>query len=70
MLREGKDATIVTYGASVSTAMKERNFFSLASPVKRVTGFDIPFPSPMLEKYQLPSVDRILDAVDEMTWED
>lgn len=129
VLREGKDATIVTYGASVSTALKaaeaaveegfdlevidvrtivpyddatvdasvrktgralvvaetpgfasiaselvariqERNFFSLASPVKRVTGFDIPFPSPMLEKYQLPSVDRILDAVDDMTWED
>jgi pyruvate dehydrogenase E1 component beta subunit len=42
----------------------------LAAPVRRVTAFDIPFPPPKLEKYQLPSVDRILDAVDDLQWED
>jgi pyruvate dehydrogenase E1 component beta subunit len=35
-----------------------------------VTGFDIPYPPPKLEHLQLPSVDRILDAVDDLQWED
>lgn len=50
--------------------IQERNFTSLASPVLRVTGFDVPFPAPKLERHQLPSVDRILDALDALTWED
>ena len=36
----------------------------------RVTGFDIPYAAPKLEKHHLPSVDRILDAVDDLQWED
>ncbi|EMY34582.1 transketolase, central region [Arthrobacter crystallopoietes BAB-32] len=127
--REGTDATLITYGPSVSTALnaaaaaaeegrslevidvrsivpfddatvmasvrktgravviaeapgfasvaseivarvQERCFHSLAAPVLRVTGFDIPYPAPKLEHFHLPSVDRILDAVDELQWED
>ncbi|GLB67612.1 putative pyruvate dehydrogenase E1 component, beta subunit [Arthrobacter mangrovi] len=127
--REGTDATLITYGPSVSTALnaaaaaaeegrslevvdvrsivpfddetvsasvrktgravviaeapgfasvaseivarvQERCFHSLAAPVLRVTGFDIPYPAPKLEHFYLPSVDRILDAVDELQWED
>jgi pyruvate dehydrogenase E1 component beta subunit len=60
--------------ASVSSEIvarvTERCFHSLAAPIRRVTGFDIPYPPPKLEKYQLPSVDRILDAVDDLQWED
>ncbi|MEU8221487.1 alpha-ketoacid dehydrogenase subunit beta [Kribbella sp. NPDC048915] len=60
--------------ASVSSEIvarvSEKCFHSLAAPVRRVTAFDIPFPPPKLEKYQLPSVDRILDAVDDLQWED
>lgn len=56
--------------SEIVARVQERCFTSLASPVLRVTGFDIPFPAPKLEKYQLPSVDRILDAVDDLTWED
>ncbi len=60
--------------ASVSSEIvarvTERCFHSLAAPVRRVTGFDIPYPPPKLEKYQLPGVDRILDAVDDLQWED
>ncbi|WP_427888013.1 alpha-ketoacid dehydrogenase subunit beta [Kribbella sp. GL6] len=60
--------------ASVSSEIvarvTEKCFHSLAAPVRRVTAFDIPFPPPKLEKYQLPSVDRILDAVDDLQWED
>ena len=44
-------------------------FHSLHGPVLRVTGFDIPFPAPKLEHHHLPSVDRILDAVDELMWD-
>lgn len=49
--------------------IQERCFHSLAAPVLRVTGFDVPFPAPKLEEYFLPSVDRILDAVDDLQWE-
>jgi pyruvate dehydrogenase E1 component beta subunit len=60
--------------ASVSSEIvarvTEKCFHSLAAPVRRVTAFDIPFPPPKLEKYQLPSVDRILDVVDDLQWED
>ncbi|HEY0452952.1 alpha-ketoacid dehydrogenase subunit beta [Actinophytocola sp.] len=60
--------------ASVSSEIvarvTERCFHSLAAPIRRVVGFDIPFPPPKLEHFQLPGVDRVLDAVDELQWDD
>ncbi|MFL1378766.1 MULTISPECIES: alpha-ketoacid dehydrogenase subunit beta [unclassified Nocardiopsis] len=56
--------------SEIVARVTERCFHSLAAPVRRVTGFDIPFPPPKLERHQLPSVDRILDAVDDLQWED
>jgi pyruvate dehydrogenase E1 component beta subunit len=56
--------------SEIVARVQERCFHSLAAPVLRVTGFDIPYPAPKLEHYYLPSVDRILDAVDELQWED
>jgi 2-oxoisovalerate dehydrogenase E1 component beta subunit len=60
--------------ASVSSEIvarvTERCFHSLAAPIRRVTGLDIPYPPPKLEKLYLPSVDRVLDAVDALQWED
>jgi len=123
VLREGSDATIITYGAMVSTALDaasaaeddgvslevidlrsispvdydtveasvrrtgrvvvaheasreagvaaeviasitERCFEYLESPPLRVTGHDVPYPPAKLEKFHLPDLDRILDAVD------
>jgi 2-oxoisovalerate dehydrogenase E1 component beta subunit len=59
--------------ASVSSEIvarvQERCFHQLAAPIRRVTGFDIPYPAPKLERYYLPGVDRILDAVDDLQWE-
>jgi 2-oxoisovalerate dehydrogenase E1 component beta subunit len=55
------------YGAEVAARVTERNFFHLAAPILRITGFDIPFPAPMLEEHHLPSAERILAALD--TWE-
>lgn len=56
--------------AEIVARVQERCFHSLAAPVRRVTGFDIPYPAPKLEHHFLPSVDRILDVVDELQWED
>ena len=56
--------------SEIVARIQERCFHSLAAPVLRVTGFDIPYPAPKLESFFLPGVDRILDAVDELQWED
>jgi 2-oxoisovalerate dehydrogenase E1 component beta subunit len=55
------------FGAEVAARLTERNFFYLAAPILRITGFDIPYPAPKLEKYYLPTPDRILAALG--TWE-
>jgi pyruvate dehydrogenase E1 component beta subunit len=56
------------YGAEVAARLTEQCFHYLEAPVLRVTGFDIPYPPPHLEEYHLPSVDRILDAIDRLQW--
>ncbi|WP_433500782.1 alpha-ketoacid dehydrogenase subunit beta [Sphaerimonospora sp. CA-214678] len=56
--------------SEIAARVGEHCFHSLAAPVRRITGFDIPFPPPKLEHFQLPSVDRVLDAVDDLQWED
>ncbi|WP_354641621.1 alpha-ketoacid dehydrogenase subunit beta [Kitasatospora camelliae] len=57
-------------GAEIAARITEKCFHHLAAPVLRVTGFDIPYPPPMLEHHHLPGVDRILDAVARLQWED
>jgi pyruvate dehydrogenase E1 component beta subunit len=56
------------YGAEVAARVTERNFFYLAAPILRITGFDIPFPSPKLEEYNLPTAERVLAALDSWEW--
>lgn len=63
-------AGFASVASEIVARVQERCFHSLAAPVRRVTGFDIPFPPPKLEHYYLPSVDRILDALDDLQWED
>jgi pyruvate dehydrogenase E1 component beta subunit len=58
------------FGAEIVARLTEQCFHQLHAPIGRVTGFDIPYPPPMLEKYHLPSVDRILDAVDRLQFDD
>jgi 2-oxoisovalerate dehydrogenase E1 component beta subunit len=58
------------YGAEVAARLSEQCFHYLDAPVLRVTGFDIPYPPPHLEEYHLPNVDRILDAVDRLQWQE
>lgn len=58
------------YGAEVAARVSEQCFHYLEAPVLRVAGFDIPYPPPRLEQYHLPTVDRILDAIDSLQWEE
>ena len=57
-------------GAEIAARVQERCFHSLHAPVLRVTGFDIPYPPPIVEQHHLPGVDRVLDAVGRLQWDD
>ena len=58
------------YGAEVAARLTEQCFHHLAAPILRVTGYDIPYPPPKIEQWHLPSVDRVLDAVSRLQWDD
>jgi 2-oxoisovalerate dehydrogenase E1 component beta subunit len=58
------------FAAEVAARVQERCFHSLHAPVLRVAGFDIPYPPPHLERHHLPDVDRVLDAVARLQWDD
>ena len=51
-------------GAEIAARVQERAFYSLQAPVQRVAGYDTPYPPSRIEEYWLPSLDRVLDAVD------
>jgi pyruvate dehydrogenase E1 component beta subunit len=51
------------FGAEIVARIMERGFRDLLAPVLRVTGYDIAYPPATLENVQLPSMDRILLAV-------
>ncbi|MFC9361002.1 alpha-ketoacid dehydrogenase subunit beta [Rhodococcus sp. NPDC057014] len=57
-------------GAEIAARVQERCFHHLHAPVLRVSGFDIPYPAPKLERLHLPNVDRVLDSVDRLQWND
>ncbi|MBB5750631.1 pyruvate dehydrogenase E1 component beta subunit [Micrococcus sp. TA1] len=65
-----EESGFASVASEIAARVQERCFHSLAAPVLRVTGFDIPYPAPKLEHHFLPGVDRILDAVDDLQWED
>ncbi len=62
-------AGFASVASEVVARVTEQCFHHLAAPVRRVTGFDIPFPPPKLERHHLPSVNRVLDTVDELQWD-
>ena len=53
-------------GAEVSARIVEEAFDFLEAPVRRVTGYDVPYPPAALEQHFLPSVQRIAAAVREV----
>ena len=50
--------------------LDQQCFHYLEAPILRVTGFDIPYPPPRLERLHLPDVDRILDGIAALQWGD
>ena len=58
------------YGAEVAARLTESCFHYLEAPILRVTGLDIPYPPPMMESHHLPSVDRVLDAIERLQLDD
>ena len=52
--------------SEIAARIGERCFSYLEAPVRRVSGFDVPYPAPKFEHFYLPDVDRILDAVDSL----
>ncbi len=70
MLVEKPIALNAAQASEIAARVTERCFHHLEAPIRRVTGFDIPYPPPKLERHHLPGVDRILDAVDDLNWDD
>ena len=58
------------FGAEVAARLTEQCFHYLEAPVLRVTGLDIPYPPPHLERFHLPNTDRILDAIARLQWDE
>ena len=53
-------------GAEVVARIVEEAFDHLEAPVRRVTGWDVPYPPASLEQIYLPSIERIATAVREV----
>ena len=55
--------------SEIQARVSEQCFEYLEAPVRKVTGFDVPFAPPKLEHWYLPDVDRVIDAIDSLHWE-
>ena len=52
--------------AEIMARINEEAILHLESPVLRVTGFDTPFPIPMIEDEWMPSAERVRTAIDQV----
>ncbi|WP_353634927.1 alpha-ketoacid dehydrogenase subunit beta [Halobacterium sp. NMX12-1] len=52
-------------GAEITATLQEETLLHQEAPVKRVTGFDVPFPLAALEDYYLPEPERIESGIRE-----
>ena len=53
-------------GSEIAASLAENGLYSLMAPVKRVAGYDVIMPLFKMEKKYMPSVQRILKAVNEV----
>jgi pyruvate dehydrogenase E1 component beta subunit len=51
------------FGAEVVATLVEEAFYDLDAPITRVASFDVPYPSGNLEHWYLPTVKRVVAAV-------
>lgn len=54
------------FGAELAATIAEEAIMSLKAPILRVTGYDVVPPLPLLEDYNLPSVERITAAIEKL----
>lgn len=50
------------FGAEVVATLAGEAFYDLDAPIARVTSFDVPYPAAILERWYLPSVERVVAA--------
>ncbi|WP_010287313.1 alpha-ketoacid dehydrogenase subunit beta [Kurthia massiliensis] len=53
-------------GAEIAALVSERAIFSLLGPIKRVAGFDSPYPAGTIEKDWMPNPSRVQTAIEEL----
>lgn len=63
-------AGFASVASEIQARVFERCFEFLEAPVRRVTSFDIPYAPPKFEHWHLPDVDRVLDAIDSLHWDE
>jgi pyruvate dehydrogenase E1 component beta subunit len=51
-------------GAEVVATLQEEAFYSLEAPIRRVAGYDLPSPVPMVEDWCRPDVARVVAALE------
>ena len=56
----------VGFGAEVAAILAEKAMLDLQGPVLRVTGYDVPYPYWQIEDAYMPSVERVVDAVEKL----
>ncbi len=54
------------FGAEVAALLAEKAILDLRAPVLRVTGYDVPYPYWTVEDAYMPSLARVLDAVERL----
>lgn len=51
------------FASEVVATIQEGAFLSLEAPIARVSGWDVPYPMPLVEDHYVPSVDRVVAAI-------
>jgi pyruvate dehydrogenase E1 component beta subunit len=51
------------FGGEIATTLQEEALLYQEAPVRRITGFDTPFPLYSLEDYYLPEAERVVDGI-------
>ena len=54
------------FGAELAATIAEEAIMSLRAPIRRVTGYDVVLPLPLLENHNLPSCERIVAAIEDL----
>ena len=57
---------VVGFGAEIAAILAEKAILDLRAPVLRVTGYDVPYPYWKIEDAYMPSVERVVQAVNRL----